>query len=388
MLLVQSSVYSQPVQTLLRFPDTGQTQSYTVTFGEDNDYTINPPGYRVHGNGTVTDTVTGLMWQQTDGGEMSYARAQVYADTLTLGGYTDWRLPTALEAYSIHLLQNANPALNTNVFTKTTAEYWWTSERQANDSTKVYSTNAGGGIGNHRMNETVSSGGTKRYAVRAVRNPVPPIYVTERFVQLPSGVITDSMTGLQWSPQPSTDSLTWEDAITTAESALYGGYSDWRLPNIKELQSLSDLTTVNPVLDKKYFSQIGVRRLWSSTSISNQSQRAWYFDTQYGVTTYTDKVRRLSTILVRSSSIISSVASEDTEVCSLRLNPVNGNFSVYCANGIDNLDVFTIVGEKIRQPLFIMHDVSARLSLPSQGLYLIRILSQGAYCTHKIIVQY
>ena len=33
--------------------------SYTSTFGEDADYTINPPAYTVNGNGTVTDQVTG-----------------------------------------------------------------------------------------------------------------------------------------------------------------------------------------------------------------------------------------------------------------------------------------------------------------------------------------
>ncbi len=36
-------------------PDTGQTGDYTATFGEDSDYTINPPSYTDNGNGTVTD---------------------------------------------------------------------------------------------------------------------------------------------------------------------------------------------------------------------------------------------------------------------------------------------------------------------------------------------
>jgi len=48
---------------MLRLPDTGQTTSYTSTFGEDNDYTIYSPYFTLNGNGTVTDTITGLMWQ-------------------------------------------------------------------------------------------------------------------------------------------------------------------------------------------------------------------------------------------------------------------------------------------------------------------------------------
>ena len=49
-------------RTMLRLPDTGETTSYTTTFGEDNDYTINPPFFIDDADGTVTDTVTGLMW--------------------------------------------------------------------------------------------------------------------------------------------------------------------------------------------------------------------------------------------------------------------------------------------------------------------------------------
>ena len=41
-------------------PDTGQTQSYTNTFGEDPDYTFNPHSYTDLGNGVVRDNVTGL----------------------------------------------------------------------------------------------------------------------------------------------------------------------------------------------------------------------------------------------------------------------------------------------------------------------------------------
>jgi hypothetical protein len=56
------------LKSMKRLPDTGQTTSYTNTPGEDADYNINPPFYLNNGNGTITDTITGLMWQQVDGG--------------------------------------------------------------------------------------------------------------------------------------------------------------------------------------------------------------------------------------------------------------------------------------------------------------------------------
>ena len=99
-------------KTMLRLPDTGETTKYTTTAGEDADYSINPPYFTINGDGTVTDTVTGLMWQQTDGGEMTIENARIYVDSLTLGGHSDWRLPSAFESFSILNEQHVNPAVD------------------------------------------------------------------------------------------------------------------------------------------------------------------------------------------------------------------------------------------------------------------------------------
>ena len=188
--------YAQVSKTMKRLPDTGQTISYTSTFGEDNDYNINIPTLINNNNGTITDTVTGLMWQALDGGEMKIENAILYCDTLNLAGYTNWRLPTAQENFSILNLQNANPALSTTYFVNTGAEYWWTSERQANDTNKIWCTNAGGGIGNHPRTETMSAGGTKKFHVRAVRDIAIPISIPSHFIDNGDSTITDNLTNL------------------------------------------------------------------------------------------------------------------------------------------------------------------------------------------------
>jgi len=61
-----NEVSAIPSGTDFKLPDTGQTQSFTSTFGEDSDYTINPPSYTDNGDGTITDNVTGLIWQKED----------------------------------------------------------------------------------------------------------------------------------------------------------------------------------------------------------------------------------------------------------------------------------------------------------------------------------
>ena len=302
LLFVSSLVLTAQAQKLLPFklPDTGQSTSYTTTAGEDADYVINPLSFTDNGNGTVTDNNTGLMWQKTDGGEMTYEKAVSYADTLTLGGYTDWRMPTSIELFSLHVFDANNPALNTTMFTKTTAEYWWSSEKQADNASYIWATNAGGGIGQHPKTETLSAGGTKYYNVRAVRSPITTTFTVTHFSDNGDGTIKDNFTGLTWQKNSSTTPMTWETALTYAKSITLGGKSDWRLPNIKELQSLNDVSRVKPSINKTYFPNIvSTAFYWSSTSQYKTPTVAWDFNTDYGVVTYDTKTVSKYVILVR-----------------------------------------------------------------------------------------
>lgn len=119
-------------QTMNKLPDTGQTTSYTATFGEDHDYTINPPSLTVNANGTVTDNVTGLMWQREDDNTgRTWDEAVNYCSGLGLAGYSDWRLPSKKELVSILDLGTFSPAINTTAFPGTDAEYYWSSTTYA-----------------------------------------------------------------------------------------------------------------------------------------------------------------------------------------------------------------------------------------------------------------
>jgi len=80
-----------------------------------------------NGNGTVTDSVTGLMWQQAEGGLMEWDKAVLYCTGLSLGGYSDWRLPKIKELESITDTKLWNPAINTAFFPKAYPAYYWSS---------------------------------------------------------------------------------------------------------------------------------------------------------------------------------------------------------------------------------------------------------------------
>jgi hypothetical protein len=153
-----------------KIPDTGQTTSYTNTFGEDSDYNINPQSYtKLDANGTaladsagqwamVKDNVTGLIWENktndggihdkqnrytwydpnpaTNGGDAGTAGngtdTKDYIDALNaanFGGFENWRLPTVME---LSMLVNSNipdtgPAINTAYFQNTMSSVYWSS---------------------------------------------------------------------------------------------------------------------------------------------------------------------------------------------------------------------------------------------------------------------
>ncbi len=348
-------------KTMLRIPDTGETISYTNTFGEDHDYNIHPPFFISHGNGTVTDTVTGLMWQSKDGGEMTIENAMLYCDTLTLGGYSNWRLPNAHEGFSILNLQKANPALDGNVFVNTGAEYWWTSDRQANDVNKIWATNAGGGIGNHPKTETISAGqatSTKKFHVRAVRDQVAPATIPQHFTDNGNGTITDNLTQLTWQKVLNGTAFSWEDALNYAENLSLAGQTDWRLPNIRELQSLNDESKTNPSVNTTIFPFIGVKKYWSSTTLPNQTTKAWFWQTQFGITTYDLKTAQNYVMCVRGNNeTITGISTKHLEAYGLSVfpNPALFQFTVRIASNVIPSDCFVVVrnlfGQIVQAPL-------------------------------------
>ena len=81
--------------------------------------------YADNGDGTVSDTSTGLMWQQAgSSSSMDWEDALAYCEGLNLGGYSDWRLPTFKELHSLVDYSRYRPAINTTYFPNNASEYW------------------------------------------------------------------------------------------------------------------------------------------------------------------------------------------------------------------------------------------------------------------------
>lgn len=77
-----------------------------------------------NGDGTVTDTKTGLIWQQAESGTMPWKEALTYCETLGLAGHSDWRMPTIVELQSLFDSIFENSSANKKKFPGISYAYW------------------------------------------------------------------------------------------------------------------------------------------------------------------------------------------------------------------------------------------------------------------------
>lgn len=102
------------------------------------------------------------------------------------------------------------------------------------------------------------------------------------------GTVSDTSTKLMWqkctAPTAGTSCVTplpelyiWDDALAYCNGLTLGGHGDWRLPNVKELQSLLDVNkTTAPNINTGYFPDTQMNYYWSSTTSAGTQDYAWY----------------------------------------------------------------------------------------------------------------
>jgi hypothetical protein len=259
-------VYTPP-----KLPDTGQTQSYTNTFGEDSDYTINPPSYTENGDGTITDNVTGLMWQKEDDDiYRTWDDAVSCCNDLTLASFSDWRLPSEYELMSIVNCDTYNPSIDTT-FPGTNAPSYWSSITNAHNSSGAWNVDFDYGcVYNHNK--------SNYYYVRCVRGQELSF---GNFTDNGDDTVTDYNTELMWQ-QGEGGKKVWEDALIYCEDLSLAEYDDWRLPNRNELNSIIDYKLYSPAIDKNFFPGATASSYWSSTTYAYDSSVAWDVIFDYG----------------------------------------------------------------------------------------------------------
>lgn len=155
------------------------------------------------------------------------------------------------------------------------------------------------------------TGQTTSYATRddgALQKGVA--WPTPRFTDNGNGTVTDKLTKLIWMKKANAfDTKNWADALTTANGLKSGDAGtgltdgskagDWRLPNVRELQSLIDYAFFNPALPNTLgtgkwaegnpFQGVQSSYYWSSSTDTNNTTYAWAVAFNVGNVLFGDK---------------------------------------------------------------------------------------------------
>ncbi|MGL1932780.1 MAG: DUF1566 domain-containing protein [Desulfotalea sp.] len=306
--------------------DTGQVRFYDNTvetkspkkgerfFGQDANYKGNTPDYKDNEDGTITDLVTGLTWQQDPGEKKTFREAVKGAAKCRTGGFTDWRLPTVKELYSLINFSGIDPSVKSsdtlrlkpfidthffnfkygNPYNPEVAEriidsQFATSTKYVHKTMNGNDTMFGVNFADGRIKGypvmNPRGRGYKTFHVLYVRGTKD--YGKNKFVNNSDGTITDKATGLTWMQVDSghlnagnnkDGKLNWQEALEWSGDLSYADHSDWRLPNAKELQSIVDYsrspaTTNSPAISTVFHAssieengQDDYPYYWSSTT--------------------------------------------------------------------------------------------------------------------------
>ncbi len=288
--------------------DTGQSKCYDNRneipppkpgqpfYGQDAQFHHHPASYTLSADGlTVRDHNSGLTWQRspdTDGNgvlnrgdKLTLAQAQALParlNTAKFGGFDDWRLPSIKELYSLFDARGTDPSgpggtdpskltpfLDTNYFQfaygdprsgeRVIDSQYASGTKYVGRSVRGFGKLFGVNFADGRIKgyDLCLPGGDvqKTFFVLCVRGN--PSYGKNDFQDCGDGTIADRATGLVWSKADSGQGLNWRDALAWVQqqnTEKYLGHDDWRLPSVKELQSLVDYsrspdTTRSPAID-------------------------------------------------------------------------------------------------------------------------------------------
>ncbi|OQC20523.1 MAG: hypothetical protein BWX69_01719 [Planctomycetes bacterium ADurb.Bin069] len=95
----------------------------------------------------------------------------------------------------------------------------------------------------------------------------------KRFTDNGDRTVTDNCTGLMWQNETAPGEYTWQDALKYCENLTLAGHSDWRLPNVRELQSFVNYGREDPSIDP-VFSAVS-SWYWSASTYVSSPSFAW-----------------------------------------------------------------------------------------------------------------
>jgi hypothetical protein len=218
----------------------------------------------------VFDPVTNLTWQRAvSPTTMEWPAAGAYCAALVLGGRDDWRLPARIELVSLVDFTRHTPTINTDAFPDTPSAWFWTSSTLADIPGFAWYVYFETGFSQY-IDETFE------YRVRCVSG-IPAAWSG---YTLTADTVSDPGTGLQWQRNIDDVERTYAEA-TALCAARPGG---WRLPTMKEMQTIVDESRASPAIDPTAFPDTPSESFWSATRFVPIPSNAWRTSFERGYT--------------------------------------------------------------------------------------------------------
>jgi hypothetical protein len=128
-----------------------------------------------------------------------------------------------------------------------------------------------------------------------------------------NNTITDNATGLMWIKNPVLLGAGWvvsptaptkdfDTAIDDCIALNYAGYSDWRLPNVNEMNSIMNFGGSWPVIYTAFWPNLGGGSWWSSTSYMGWLGAAYIPDMDNGFSNFEFKSAKHYVLPVRGGA--------------------------------------------------------------------------------------
>lgn len=207
-------------------------------------------------------------------------------NTAMLCGFNDWRIPTVNELHGLVDYGRGDPIfannflIDTNWLPNTVNTWYWTSNRYAGSSYNAWAVSFYEGQVDGTVPYGYVGGNGYRpdgsYRLRLVRGS--SVQSSYTYLTIPYGVdasnnaVLDSRTGLQW--RRCSEGQTWNGNSCLGSNTLYtheqglvmaAQKTGWRLPNVKELASITDNTKVSPAVDNIVFPMTSNTNYWASS---------------------------------------------------------------------------------------------------------------------------
>ncbi|MCP5245500.1 MAG: DUF1566 domain-containing protein [Burkholderiales bacterium] len=130
---------------------------------------------------------------------------------------------------------------------------------------------------------------------QSCRNDIPPTTPTQDFTLRDDGTVTHHKTGLMWmrcalgqnwngaTCTGSAQTYTWQSALQAAEGFSFAGHNDWRLPDIKELNSIVEQACISPAINAMVFPAAPSTIFWSASPYAGRVSAAWFVSFHAGL---------------------------------------------------------------------------------------------------------